>query len=124
MAFEVLFVIVIVYNSNIDKMNIEWTVLYSFINYFIYIKISKVLEIKTCKNIIYKLLKVCNSFQVFGTKDFLQFFKQLNFKSNYIITNISIIEVRLNTSIKYIFAHDIKIIVIKKVDLLKKLKGD
>lgn len=57
MIFRISFVLALFYNLDINKMYEKIIVLYSLINYLIYIKIKKNIEIKTNKNIIYKLLK-------------------------------------------------------------------
>lgn len=57
MAFRVFFAIAMLFDLDIDQINVKTAFLYGFINQLFYIEISKDIKIKGNCNIICKLLK-------------------------------------------------------------------
>lgn len=58
MAFRIFFVIAIDYNLDINQIDVNTVFFYNLVDQLIYIKLSKGIEIKAKKNMVYKLLKV------------------------------------------------------------------
>ena len=57
MVFRVLFTIAVFYYLDINQMNVKTTFFYGFIDQLIYVELTKGIETKANKNMVYKLLK-------------------------------------------------------------------
>lgn len=99
---------------------------YNLFNQLIYIEILKETEIETMKNMIYKLLKVLYSLKqslyLWYKRLSIFFFTKLDLIRIHTNHSIFILEIGIKDSILSIIIDDIKIIVSKRSEIIKKIK--
>ena len=127
MAFKVIFAIAVFFDLDINQIDVNITFFYGLINQLVYVEMYKGTETEENQKIVCKLWKALYDLKqspYFWYKRFTAFFfKKLSLKSINADHRVFVIKANLNWLVVNAFVDDIKIMTVKRSEMMKAVKA-